>query len=107
MVQFSNRRAGSSASLNGFAQAVGEVMLLGGAGEEVQDAAGRNPRGKQLVLTHKKPSQVESIADAVVIKDEDIFFLSAPDGQVPLRGRHGFGLYFHDCRFLDGYELRL
>jgi glycogen debranching enzyme len=69
--------------------------------------AGQKLRTKQRVLTHKKPSQVESIADALVIKDEDIFFLSARDGQVPLRGPHGFGLYFHDCRFLDGYELRL
>lgn len=48
---------------------------------------------------------MESIADAVVINDEDFFFLSAPDGQVPLRGRHGLGLYLHDCRFLDGYGL--
>jgi hypothetical protein len=57
----------------------------------------RTPRprhaGKQRVLTQKKPSQVESIADAVVIKDEGLFFLSARDGQVPLRGRHGFGLF--------------
>jgi hypothetical protein len=67
----------------------------------------RHPKAeqrKQRVLPHKQPSQTESIADAVVIKDEDIFFLSARDGQVPLRGQHGFGLYFHDCRYLYGCE---
>ena len=70
-------------------------------------STGQKRQRKQRVLTHKKPSQVESIAHAVVIKNEDVFFLSAPDGQVPLRGRHGLGLYFHDCRFLNGYELHL
>jgi glycogen debranching enzyme len=62
---------------------------------------------KQHVLTHKNPSQVQSIADALVIKDEDVFFLCERDGQVPLRGRHGFGLYYHDCRFLSGYAFKL
>src|SRR2546421_1603525 len=45
------------------------------------------------------------IADALVIKDGNLFFLSEPDGAVPLSTRHGFGLYYHDCRFLDGYEV--
>src|SRR5262245_65824932 len=52
-------------------------------------------------------SITRSIAHAVVIKDEDIFFLSEQDGSVPLEAGHGFGLYYHDCRFLSGYELRL
>src|SRR5262249_51645278 len=42
-----------------------------------------------------------------VLKDEDVFFLSERDGRVPLSGDHGFGLYYHDCRFLNGFELRL
>src|SRR5262245_33342084 len=52
-------------------------------------------------------SSTRSITHAVVIKDEDIFFLCEPDGAVPLESGHGFGLYYHDCRFLSGYELRL
>jgi glycogen debranching enzyme len=52
-------------------------------------------------------SIARSIAHAVVIKDEDIFFLCEPDGSAPLEPGHGFGLYYHDCRFLSGYELRL
>jgi glycogen debranching enzyme len=62
---------------------------------------------KQRVLTQGTPAIVRSIADAVVIKDENIFFLTEPDGRVPLGGDHGFGLYHHDCRFLNGYELQL
>src|SRR5262249_50987224 len=54
-----------------------------------------------------RTSTTRSIADAVVIKDEDLFFLCDPEGSVPLEAGHGFGLYYHDCRFLNGYELRL
>jgi glycogen debranching enzyme len=54
--------------------------------------------------THSIP---RSIADAVVIKDDDVFFLCDPSGDVPLGNVDGLGLYYHDCRFLDGYELRL
>jgi hypothetical protein len=52
-------------------------------------------------------SATASIASALVIKDGGVFFLCKPDGQVPLGGEHGFGLYYHDCRFLNGYELRI
>jgi glycogen debranching enzyme len=62
---------------------------------------------KWRVLTHSTPAIIPSIAEAVVIKDENLFFLTTRDGRVPLRGTHGFGLYYHDCRYLDGYELRL
>ncbi|HEY2898711.1 MAG TPA: glycogen debranching N-terminal domain-containing protein, partial [Gemmatimonadaceae bacterium] len=62
---------------------------------------------KQRVLSHVAPSFTASIADATVIKCEGVFFLMSPDGSVPVRGRHGLGLYYHDCRYLDGYELQV
>jgi len=43
----------------------------------------------------------------VVLKDENIYFLTARDGMVPLGGHHTLGLYYHDTRFLDGYELKI
>jgi glycogen debranching enzyme len=48
-----------------------------------------------------------SIAHSIVIKDGDVFFLSESDGRVPFDSRHGFGLYYHDCRYLSGYDLKL
>ena len=48
-----------------------------------------------------------NVAEAIVIKNGNLFFLSEPDGTVPLAPRHGFGLYYHDCRFLNGYELKI
>ncbi len=62
-------------------------------------------RRKQNLLTRGMPSTARSIAEALVIKDEDLFFVCEQDGGVPLGGHHGFGLYLHDCRFLDGYEI--
>ena len=67
----------------------------------------RQRERKHRVLSKHKPSQVRSIADAVVIKNGAAFFLCDRNGQVPMKGRHGLGLYYHDCRFLNGYELRL
>lgn len=48
---------------------------------------------------------IKGIAEAIVIKDGNVFFLSERDGNVPLTPGHGFGLYYNDCRFLNGYEL--
>jgi glycogen debranching enzyme len=68
------------------------------------------PEGRQRkhqVLSQHKASVADGIADAVVTKDGPLFFLSRPDGDVPLGAGHGLGLYFHDCRYLSGLELRL
>src|SRR5919199_144268 len=62
---------------------------------------------KDHMLTHGRSSMTRSIAEAVVIKGEDLFFLTEPDGSVPIEGGHGFGLYYHDCRFLNGYEMKM
>ncbi|HEY9721992.1 MAG TPA: glycogen debranching N-terminal domain-containing protein [Oscillatoriaceae cyanobacterium] len=55
----------------------------------------------------KTPAIVHSIADALVIKDWDLFFVVDREGNVPLKEGHGFGLYYHDCRYLRGYELKI
>ncbi|HEY7896185.1 MAG TPA: glycogen debranching N-terminal domain-containing protein [Gemmatimonadaceae bacterium] len=62
---------------------------------------------KQRILTHGTPSVTQGIADAIVTKAENIFFLTDPSGCVPIAPGHGLGLYYHDCRYLRGYELLL
>jgi glycogen debranching enzyme len=62
---------------------------------------------KARVFTSPAPSITLSIADAIVIKNEELFFLTKLDGSVPLEGKHGFGLYYHDCRYLDGYQVQI
>src|SRR5690348_224006 len=48
-----------------------------------------------------------NIAAAIVIKDRDLFFLADRDGGIPAGNQDGFGLYFHDCRYLGGYTIRI
>lgn len=62
---------------------------------------------KRRLLVQTEPSHAAGIAEAMVIKDSDLYFLCERDGQVPLGDGHGLGLYYRDCRFLSGYELRL
>src|SRR5574338_548257 len=68
---------------------------------------GEKQKHKERVFTSTAPSITLSIADAVVIKNEGLFFLTKPDGSIPLQGKHGFGLYYHDCRYLDGYQVQI
>jgi glycogen debranching enzyme len=60
---------------------------------------------KRQLLTRASPASTRGIADALVLKDGDLFLASARDGAIPLDAKHGFGLYHHDCRYLDGYAL--
>ena len=76
------------------------------AGQPPRTKRERHER-KQRVLTHGAPSTTAAIADAIVVKDGAIFLLTNPDGSVPFHDGHGLGLYYHDCRFLDGYEMLL
>ena len=62
---------------------------------------------KRRVLKHGATALVKAIAGAIVLKNEDLFFLTAPDGRVPLGNHHGLGLYYHDCRYLNGYEMTM
>jgi glycogen debranching enzyme len=66
-----------------------------------------NHQRKQRLLRHGATALVPSIAEAMVLKSGDLFFLCERDGRVPLQDHHGLGLYYHDCRFLKGYELKI
>jgi glycogen debranching enzyme len=48
-----------------------------------------------------------NLADAVVLKESNVFLVAARDGSIPLGGTHPMGLYLDDCRFLSGHELRI
>jgi glycogen debranching enzyme len=62
---------------------------------------------KSGLLTRGAPSVTHSIADALCIKNGNIFVVTEPGGNVPLGDGHGYGLYYHDCRYLNGYEFQL
>ncbi len=58
-----------------------------------------NDERKHRLQSDGRSSVTGSIAHAIVLKDRDLFFLSEADGSVPLKGDHGLGLYYHDCRY--------
>ena len=68
----------------------------------------RQSKKRQTAADHlRQEADPSNAANAVVIKDEDLFFLSDATGDVPLDNDRGFGFYYHDCRFLQGYQLRI
>jgi glycogen debranching enzyme len=52
---------------------------------------------------------VPALADdqRIAIKSGDLFFLCGPGGDVPPERDHALGLFYHDCRFLNGYTLTI
>ncbi len=71
-------------------------------------ASGKTKQARRSqFLVRGVPSVTRSIADAICIKDGNIFFVAESDGNVPLEGSHGFGLYYHDCRYLNAYQFRI
>jgi glycogen debranching enzyme len=70
-------------------------------------ASSQETERKHQLLIRKRPSETGGLADAIVIKDAELFFLAGHDGDVPVENGHGLGLYYRDCRYLNGYEIRL
>ncbi len=62
---------------------------------------------KAELLTRGVPSTTSSIANALCIKDRNIFLVTEADGSVPVQDNHGCGLYYHDCRYLDTYQMQI
>jgi glycogen debranching enzyme len=83
------------------------VKLRDAQPEETTHHAGQSHSSQDDLIPGAHATITRSTAHAIVIKDESLFFVTEPDGSVPLEKGHGFGLYYHDCRFLCGYELRL
>lgn len=44
---------------------------------------------------------------AVVSRTRDICFVAEQDGGMRSGNQDGFGLYYHECRYLSGYQLRI
>ena len=79
--------------------------LIGPFTVRAEEQADSRPRDE--TLTKGRPTDVESLAQAIVMKKDNLFFVARPDGNVPMTANHGLGLYYHDCRYLDGYELAM
>ena len=48
-----------------------------------------------------------NIIGARVIRENDLTLVTLPNGDIPMAYNFGYGLYYHDCRFLSGYTLTI
>ncbi|WP_128859969.1 amylo-alpha-1,6-glucosidase [Methanocella paludicola] len=48
-----------------------------------------------------------NIINARVIRENDLSLVTLPNGDIPMKDNFGYGLYYHDCRFLSGYTLTI
>ncbi|HSP55404.1 MAG TPA: glycogen debranching N-terminal domain-containing protein [Dehalococcoidia bacterium] len=48
---------------------------------------------------------VQDIRDALVIRERDLFLLTDTSGRIPSGNTNGYGLYYHDTRYLSTYDL--
>jgi glycogen debranching enzyme len=58
-----------------------------------------------MTIHNDSSAAPRNIARAVVSKAGDVFFISEQNGGLPADNQDGFGLYYHDCRYLDGYRI--
>lgn len=56
---------------------------------------------------YKRHTKSNSITNALVIRENDLTFVTLRNGEVPIENNYGYGLYYNDCRFLSGYQLKI
>ena len=56
---------------------------------------------------YKRHTQSNNITNELVIRQNNLTFVTLENGDVPLDDNSGYGLYFNDCRFLSGYVLKI
>jgi glycogen debranching enzyme len=86
---------------------LGWPLALPMAPSALLHAADRKEGQREETLTKGRPTSAESLSAAIVMKHESLFFVAQPDGDVPFTDSHGLGLYYHDCRYMNGYTLEL
>lgn len=64
-------------------------------------------KSRERILTQAHPAKVVQSTGAVVLKEASVFLVATEGGDIPFDLPHGFGLFFKDCRFLDGYEVTI
>ncbi|AKB49833.1 Glycogen debranching enzyme [Methanosarcina barkeri str. Wiesmoor] len=56
---------------------------------------------------YKKHTLASNITNDMVIRDNELTLVTQQDGEIPITENYGYGLYYHDCRYLSGFLIRL
>ena len=67
----------------------------------------QSKRSRMLRENQAKAFLSSRLASAIVAKSGNLYFLTDHEGTVPFGGYNAFGLFYHDCRYLNGYEFKI
>jgi glycogen debranching enzyme len=56
---------------------------------------------------HHSHTRAVDITGALVIRERNITLVTLRNGDIPIEENYGYGLYYHDTRFLSGYRLKI
>lgn len=56
---------------------------------------------------YKRYTLSNSIINSMVIRDDELTLVMQENGEIPITENYGYGLYYHDCRYLSGFLMRL
>ncbi|MDQ1254057.1 MAG: hypothetical protein QG646_3277, partial [Euryarchaeota archaeon] len=56
---------------------------------------------------YKRQTLSNSIINSMVIRDDELTLVMKENGEIPIAENYGYGLYYHDCRYLSGFLIRL
>ena len=52
---------------------------------------------------YKRHTLSNSIINGMVIRDDELTLVMQENGEIPITENYGYGLYYHDCRYLSGF----
>ncbi len=67
----------------------------------------REEKSRPKADKYKRHTQSNTITNELVIRQNNLTFVTLANGDVPIDDNSGYGLYFNDCRFLSGYLLKI
>jgi glycogen debranching enzyme len=56
---------------------------------------------------YKRHTKSNNITNQLVIRDDELTFVTLQNGEIPVKENYGYGLYYHDCRYLSGFLIKL
>ena len=56
---------------------------------------------------YKRHTLSNSIINRMVIRDDELTLVMQENGEIPITENYGYGLYYHDCRYLSGFLMQL
>lgn len=76
-------------------------------GDNTSQSGQQSSHSDRRVIQHGRSAPVSSLGASLTTKAGSLFVLCAQNGDIDATLNGGYGLYFHDTRFLDSATLRL